>query len=145
MLADENTRTIHFGKVVAAGECQPKRRRMIAERVIRFCGLGHQIWIGRNTGVGVLAVITEWPAIKPAILDGGHVIGNEIASQLVALIDRGPQRFGLRFPVHSVGLRKPDAKVRDCLVLRSISRMRARFSSAGSPFSATLLFDPTVA
>ena len=39
----------------------------------------------------------------------------------------------------------PDAKTRDRPLAGSISRIRARPTSSFSPFSATLLFEPTVA
>src|SRR5687768_14806346 len=46
----------------------------------------------------MLAVVAVRPAVETAVFDRRHVVGNEIASQLVALVDRGPERAGARLP-----------------------------------------------
>src|SRR5450830_997524 len=51
-----------------------------------------------NTVIDVLAVIAERPAVKSAVAHRGHVIGDEIASQLIPLVHRDPQLPTLGFP-----------------------------------------------
>src|ERR1700744_240975 len=50
----------------------------------------------------MLAVIAIGPAIEGAVLDRGHVVRHEVAADLVALIDRGPERAARRLPAESV-------------------------------------------
>src|SRR5438309_2091686 len=47
-------------------------------------------------GVDVLAVIAVGPAVEAAVLHRGHVIGNEVIAEFVALVDGDPQRAALR-------------------------------------------------
>src|SRR5436190_834669 len=54
--------------------------------------------------VDMLAVIAVGPAVKAAVLHRGDVVGNEIAADLVALVDRRPQLTGARRPAQAVGI-----------------------------------------
>src|SRR4249919_4338210 len=49
----------------------------------------------------MLAVVAVRPSVEPAVAYRGHVVGHQIAADLVAFVDRDPQRAGLRLPVHS--------------------------------------------
>ncbi len=54
--------------------------------------------------VDMRAVIAVRPAIEGAIPDRGHVVGNEVAAELVALVDRGPQRAAYRLDRQADGI-----------------------------------------
>src|SRR5687767_11507739 len=47
----------------------------------------------------MLTVIAVWPSVERPVLHRSHVIGNEIASELVALVDDRPKHAALRLPV----------------------------------------------
>ncbi len=55
----------------------------------------------------MLPVIGIGPAIKRAGLHVGDVIGHEMVAEFVALVDRAPQRAGLRIPCKAVGVAQP--------------------------------------
>ena len=48
----------------------------------------------------MLAVIAEGPAVEATVADRRHVVGHQIAAELVALVDRHPQGAALRLPGH---------------------------------------------
>ena len=91
------------------------------------------------------AVVAVRPAVEAAVLHRGQVVGHEIAAQLVALVDRRPQRAASRgSQAMPTGLRRPDAKTRMRARRASRSPRSPRGpSSTSMPCSATLLFDPT--
>lgn len=68
-------------------------RRMQTRRVRRF-----------DARVHVVTEITVRPSVESALADGSHVVGDEIASNLVALVDGHPQCAGLRLPGESDGI-----------------------------------------
>ena len=72
---------------------------MRTQRVIRRNRFRHQIGSLRiDAAVEMLAKIAVGPAIKAAVLDRSHIVGNEIVAEFVALIDGDPQRAALRLP-----------------------------------------------
>ena len=81
---------------------------MRAERVVGRDGASDQIGaLGLHPRIDVLAVITVRPAVEGAILHRRHEVGNQVAAKLVAFVDGGPQRAGLRLPIHPVRIAQP--------------------------------------
>ena len=81
---------------------------MRPEPVVRLDGLGHQIGPLRlDPLIDDLSEIAVGPAIEAALLDTGHVVGDQIIAQHVALVDRGPQGAGDRLERHAVGVPQP--------------------------------------
>ena len=103
MLADEGA-VLHFGAEQVAGvEGQAERRGMRAERIVRHDRLCDEVGPRRlRPHIDMLAVIAVGPAIEAAVLDGGHVVGNEVAADLVALVDDDPKLAALRVPGQAV-------------------------------------------
>ncbi len=85
------------------GEGQPQRCDMARQRVIRRDRLRDEIGTRRDHApVDMLAVIAPGPAVKPALANGGQIIRHEIAAELVALVDDGPELAGFRMEVQPV-------------------------------------------
>src|SRR5687767_3525426 len=81
---------------------------MRAERVVGLDRDRHQVgarWL--HARVHVLPEVAVRPAVESAVANRGHVIGNEIAAELVALVDGDPQRSGARLPRHPDGIAEP--------------------------------------
>ena len=58
----------------------------------------------------MLAVIAVGPAVERAVLDRRHVVGDEIGTELVALVDDGPQRTALRLEGQAVRIAQSAGK-----------------------------------
>src|SRR5881296_1473100 len=52
-------------------------------------------WIFVRPGVG------ERPAVKASLLDGGEIVGDQIISERVSLLDCSPERVGPRTPAQA--------------------------------------------
>src|SRR5205823_4664559 len=57
--------------------------------------------------VNMRAVIAVRPPVEAAVLHRRHVVGDEVAAQLVAFVDRGPERAALRLPGKADRVTKP--------------------------------------
>src|SRR6478735_7890034 len=78
---------------------------MRAEGVIGYDRRGDEIGSLRlDARVEVLSVVAVWKPVEGAIADRCHEVGNEIASELVSLIHRHPERARLRLPRHTNGI-----------------------------------------
>jgi hypothetical protein len=124
-------------------ERQPERRDVVAERVVGHDRiLDHVLRRRLNPLVDVLAEVAVGPAVETAVLHRGQVIRHEIAAELVALVDHGPQLRRVGFIASPTGLRRPEANKRDLPDATSTSRIAARLVSASMSFSPTLLLEP---
>jgi hypothetical protein len=74
----------------AIGEGEAERGGVRAECAVRSQGPGDEIGSLRfDAGVEGVAIVTVEPAIEAARLHHRHVVGHEVAAELVALVDRG--------------------------------------------------------
>src|SRR5690349_18280941 len=72
---------------------------MRTQCIVGHDGLGHEIRTLRlHALIYMRAVIAVGPSVEAAALHAGEIVGDEIAAELVPLIDYGPQRIGLRLP-----------------------------------------------
>src|SRR5690606_15131610 len=53
-------------------------------------------------GIDVLSVIAVGPAVEGAVADRGHIVGNEVRAELVALVHHGPELFRHRLDAEAV-------------------------------------------
>src|ERR1700709_854408 len=60
-----------------------------------------------NPRIDVLAVVAVGPAIKRTVLYRRHVIRHQIGTDLVALVDHGPQRAALGFEGQAIRIAQP--------------------------------------
>jgi hypothetical protein len=95
-----------------------------------------------STAISVLTVVAVWPSVEAAFLHGRDVSDRSlpISSRSLTATHNFPVSGSQSIPF---GLRSPVANSRVAPVARSTSQMAARSFSI-SPFSPTLLFDPTV-
>lgn len=78
---------------------------MRAGGIIGHDRAGDEIWPGRlDPFIDVLAIIAVRPTIEAAVPNGSHIVGDQIASGLVTLVDCRPKRSGHRFPGESIGV-----------------------------------------
>ena len=80
---------------------------------------------------------------KGAVAHGGQIVGHEIAAELVALVDGGPEHAGRRLEGKADRIAQAgcvDAMIAGC---RIDLPDRSAAASAAIPRSATLLLDPT--
>ncbi|MCY1503719.1 hypothetical protein D9M68_378570 [compost metagenome] len=76
---------------VAGVEGQAQRGGVGAERIVRLDRARHQFGFLRpHPLVDMLPVPAIGPAVESAVPDRGHVIGNEIGPEFVALVDGNP-------------------------------------------------------
>src|SRR4029078_12104392 len=52
--------------------------------------------------VDVSTVVTEWPAVEPAVAHRREEIRHEVAADFIALVDHRRERATRRFPGHAV-------------------------------------------
>ena len=72
---------------------------MWAKCVVGHDGFGNEIGpLEFYSLVHVVAVVAVRPAIESSVLHVSHVIGNEIAAELVALVDGNPKCSCVRLP-----------------------------------------------
>src|SRR6185437_9450018 len=83
---------------------------MRAERVVGYDRGGDEVGPLRfDACVDVRSIVAVRPTVKGAFAHRRHVVWYEVAPQLVALVDRDPERAGFRFPrktdgiAHSIG------------------------------------------
>src|SRR5688572_11599998 len=106
MLADEHSMTEGQGGL--CGICEAERRRVRAECVIRNDRLRDEIGTRRlDARIHAPAKVAVRPAIESAVAYRCHVVGDEIAAQLIPLIDGSPQHSGYRFPGHAHWIAQP--------------------------------------
>ena len=63
--------------------------------------------MGFDALVDMLPIVTIGPAIKRAVFQRRHVIGNQVAAELVALIDDGPKSARVRLPGEPIWIAQP--------------------------------------
>src|SRR6267142_3957307 len=104
MLTNKGPSTERRGQKRAIVECQAKRGRVIAEGVVGRDCLGDHVRPLWGTSIDMLPIVAKGPTIKRAVLHGRKIVGNEITTEFIALVDNSPQRLRLWFPCHSVGI-----------------------------------------
>ena len=91
------------------------------------------------------AVVAVGPAVEAAVAHRRHVVGHEVAAELVALVDRGPQRAGFGLPRQAVRIAQAG---REDPVRAGRADRPPRSRRGPLPprcrVSPTLLFEPTV-
>ncbi|SOZ09699.1 protein of unknown function (plasmid) [Cupriavidus taiwanensis] len=111
MQADEHAVAEARRQAVAAGSGQAERGGMRAHGIVRHDGPGHQVWCRRlHALVHMLAVVAVGPAIEAAVAHRGDVVRHQVAADLVALVDGGPQHARDRLPRHAIGVAQPAGK-----------------------------------
>ena len=72
---------------------------MVAEGVIGDDRLFYPLGLlRRHPVIDVIAPIAVRPTVEAALLDGGEVVGNKIAAELIPLVDDRPQSPAFGFP-----------------------------------------------
>ena len=135
------------GSGVAVVEGQAERGGVRAERVVGRDRLGDQVGPrrlhARRRRAGRSSCRASRRSRRP---HRGHVVGHQVAAELVALVDRrstarrSSGSHAMPYGIAQAG--GEDAVLRRSR--RSISQIAARPSSSSMPFSATLLLEPTV-
>ncbi len=91
MLTDEHPVLELRQKLGALRRGEAEGRRVGPERVVGRNGLGDEIRPRRLWArIDVLPVIAVRPTVEASVLDRSHIVRDQIASELVALIYRGP-------------------------------------------------------
>ncbi len=84
---------------------------MRAEGVVRLDRLGHEVrplpFLAR---VFILSEVRVRPAVECPLPYAGQKVGDQLVSQVVALVDDRPQDIGLRFPIHTNGIAQAAGK-----------------------------------
>ena len=105
MLAHEGAAAVVRRKIGSAVEDQPERCDVRTQRVVRRDGLRDQVRpLRHHARVEMLAVVTVGPAIEGAVLDGSQVVGHQVRTELVALVDDRPEDMRLRLELQSIGV-----------------------------------------
>ena len=95
--ATKGVAAIVGGELRAVVERDAERRGMgLEQHVGRRHGLGEIVAPPREARVLVVADVEPRPAVEGARLDAGRVVGRQVVAERVALVDRAPQRRGLR-------------------------------------------------
>ena len=127
MHADERAAVVALGKRFAAIESEPQSGDVGAHCVVGFNRFGYEIWpLTFFAWIFILAKVREGPAVEGAFLDAGQIIGNQIVTQKVPLVDDRPQNIVLGSQSIPTGLRSPVAKIRIPLPSGLISKIPAR-------------------
>ena len=119
MLADEGAVRIWLGQGGIVREGEAERGDMAGKRIIRRDRLLHHVRLWRmHPLVHMVAVIAPGPSIEATFLHQRHVIRHEIGTELVALVDDGPQFPCLGMEIEPVGIAQA----------RGINARRSRFA-----------------
>src|SRR5580698_735978 len=57
--------------------------------------------------VEVLTVITVGPAIESTVLNGRHIVGDEVRAEFIAFVDHRPERAGFWLEAEAVWVSEP--------------------------------------
>ena len=111
MLADEGAARVALRQQLALIEGEPERGGVGTERVVGDDDLRHGIGALRlDPWVEVLPEIAIGPAVKPTVLQSGHIVRDEVAAELVPFVDHGPELAVLRLPGESVRIAQAGRK-----------------------------------
>ena len=145
VLADEGALGEARPELGAPGEGEAERRAVRLEAVVRDPRRRREVGTRRlDPRVEVAAPVAPWPAEEVARAHRRQVVRHEVAAELVALVDHGPERAGAAARTRGrPGCADPPAKMRERPVAASISQIAARPRSAARPFSPWSLFEPT--
>src|SRR5690606_19775994 len=114
--AHERAVRVSGREALGADESQPQRGDVRAERIIGLDRRPDQLrLLGADAWIDVLAPIAVRPTIEAAVANRGYVVRNELRTDLVALVDRRPQRVGF-------GVNRQRGGIANA---RSVSAMRA--------------------
>src|SRR4051794_19661218 len=101
MESDESASPILLRKLPAVVELPVDNGGVSSERDVRRDGFRNQVVaLALVAGIGVGAEISVGPAVESALLDVGEVVGYQIVSQFVALLNGGPKLARLRMEVN---------------------------------------------
>src|SRR6185437_4086013 len=104
-MSDEGATGEARRQIAGMRECKAERGSVGPKRVVRHDRPGDKVGPLRlDPLVDVLAVVAVGPAIEAAVPDRRHVVGHEIAADLVTLVDRGPKRAAYRLPGETDGV-----------------------------------------
>src|SRR6185503_13988748 len=93
VLADERALGEGRAEPLAGAERQPQRGDMRAHREVGGNRSRDEVRARRlHPDVQMLAEVTVGPAVEPALANRSDVVRNQVAADLVTLVDRGPQR-----------------------------------------------------
>ena len=140
MLTDEHAVGEARGYRVRGRVRQTKRRRVSAQGIVGGDGFRHRSGLcGSTPIIDVLPVI----AVRPAIdAHRRHVVRDQVVTDLIAFVDRYPQRARVRLPRHANRIAQAGRKcpMSACSQIH-LPDLRTALSSS-MPCSATLLFEP---
>ena len=105
MLPDKHPALITLRKRVRFVEGEAQRSGVCTDGEIRFDCFPYQVRTLRlYARIYVRAEITVWPAVEATLFYGGHIVRDQIVTEVVSFVDRCPKHVRAGLPVHSVGI-----------------------------------------